>query len=281
MTSHLGAEEAIDRPTRERSGLAWLLPTTALLISLTLGLVLWQYSNDSELAAGATAERGLVVYREAGCGACHGQDGLGGTAPAMGGHSAEQIVRQVRAPFKPMPMYTRRELSDADLAAIVAFSNELEPVDHAVRWETTEGGIDPRDVLAVHHWLALTALRDDDVFETSHQIFHISEHVGGQHLEAMRVISVLINSGATDDAEAQLAEMTAGYVPEADVIDRVNLGLAARALTAGDSAEASLHLEVAEGGAFSAVADRARQAIEAGNPHDGVDILIEALSAGP
>jgi mono/diheme cytochrome c family protein len=241
MTSQLGTEEADAPSTHERSGaeetappavepsgLAWLLPTATILVSLILGLVLWQCTEPSAETAAPTAEGGLIAYRVAGCAACHGQTGLGGTGPALGGHSANQVARQVRAPFGAMPMFTPSQVTDNNLAAIVLFVGGLEPVDHSVRWGTADGaGLDPRDVLAARHWLALTAIRNGDIAETANQIEHMNEFIGGEHLEAMRKISDLLDQGEIAGAELRLANMSAGVVPEAAVLDSLTLALAA------------------------------------------------------
>lgn len=50
--------------------------------------------NDSEAT-------GLIAFREAGCATCHGQNPEGGISPAMCGHTAEQVVLQVRSPLEP------------------------------------------------------------------------------------------------------------------------------------------------------------------------------------
>lgn len=101
----------------------------------------------------AEAERGRQVSIATGCATCHGADGLGGAAPGYGGmwgteislESGETVTyaevfvttairdpgAQIRTGVSSveMPAYDEAALSDADLAAILAFIEELGTVD--------------------------------------------------------------------------------------------------------------------------------------------------------
>lgn len=265
-------------PADVPTGITSLLPIVVAIGALVLGLVLWQCGDGSSVAAGPTAERGLVAFRLAGCGACHGQTAEGGSGPALGGHSEQQVIRQVRAPFAAMPMFTTTQLDDEDLAAIVLYLDGLAPVDHSVRWGLVDGsGFDPRDGLAAHHWLALTAIRVGDLDEAAHQIDHIKELVTGEHLEAMEIIVALLDSGDTDGAERMVFEMSAGYEPSAGIVDLLNARLAAQALAIDDRSDAIRHLEAAEPGVLGDVAGQARRALDSGARDDAIDLLVSAL----
>jgi mono/diheme cytochrome c family protein len=95
------------------------------------------------------ADRGRQVSIDTGCATCHGADGLGGAAPGYGGMWGTEITldsgdtvlydevfvttairdpsAQVRVGVSnvEMPAYDEAALSDADLAAVMAFIEEL------------------------------------------------------------------------------------------------------------------------------------------------------------
>jgi mono/diheme cytochrome c family protein len=101
----------------------------------------------------AEAEQGRQVSMDIGCATCHGADGLGGAAPGYGGmwgteitlESGETVtyddvfvtaaIRDPQAQIRTgvssveMPAYDEAALSDTDLAAILAFIEELGTVD--------------------------------------------------------------------------------------------------------------------------------------------------------
>lgn len=50
------------------------------------------------------AQQGEQLFQTTGCAACHGLSAEGSTiAPALPGHSADQVRRQVRSPLGTMP----------------------------------------------------------------------------------------------------------------------------------------------------------------------------------
>ena len=102
---------------------------------------------------------GTQLFSEKGCAACHGQNAEGSAiAPALPGHTAEQVRRQVRNPIGAMPRFGPEQISDEELEKLVEFITELtsdgheEPLDLAME-----------DVVAMHHWMALLALKADMV----------------------------------------------------------------------------------------------------------------------
>jgi mono/diheme cytochrome c family protein len=125
-----------------------LLPVGVLVVAAAC-------SSDSPSLAplSAEAERGRQVSIDIGCATCHGADGLGGAAPGYGGmwgteitlESGETVTydevfattairdpgAQVRTGVSnvEMPAYDEAALSDTDLAAILAFIEELGAVD--------------------------------------------------------------------------------------------------------------------------------------------------------
>jgi len=86
---------------------------------------------------------GLALFQSVGCAGCHGQNGEGGIGPAMAGHTAEQIRRQVRTPSGDvMPAFSEEQLSDDQLSVIIAWVESLGPAtgdhDHAHEAEASE-----------------------------------------------------------------------------------------------------------------------------------------------
>jgi mono/diheme cytochrome c family protein len=79
------------------------------------------------LAASAADHPGLKPY-EAHCARCHGEAGRGGNGPRLVPYafSYEQTVEQVRHPVCDMPAMPASQVSDEDIARIVAYLKTLE-----------------------------------------------------------------------------------------------------------------------------------------------------------
>lgn len=76
---------------------------------------------------GFAMERGRAVYLSRSCATCHGLDARGGpVGPSLAGSSPEIVRRMVREGRGGMPAYIDAHLSEADLAALVAYLRELE-----------------------------------------------------------------------------------------------------------------------------------------------------------
>lgn len=76
------------------------------------------------------ASRGQQLFVSKGCSACHGTQGEGsGIAPALGGHTGEQVKRQVRSPVGLMPAFSPDQISNQELEQIAQYLTTL-AVDH-------------------------------------------------------------------------------------------------------------------------------------------------------
>lgn len=233
-----------------------------------------------------SADAGLEAFQAAGCAACHGQTGGGGIGPAMGGHVAEQVIRQVRAPIGAMPLFDRTELSDDQLDLIVEFVVGLEPVAHGAG-EEEDGGdaehgddnveLDPRAVLAGHHWMALSAMSVGDVEQAVHHIGDLAAIVEGEHRLGMEEILVLLETGDLALAQQRTTEMLAGFVPEAGAIDELHVRLALQSLVVEDLVEASEHLARIDDAAMVAAVQGGLDAIESGDVAHAVELLREVV----
>src|SRR3990170_4211404 len=106
-----------------------LLP---LLIIIALALTACGGGAPAASQAGAQGQSGAASSAQGqqlfalNCGECHSEDGTGtDEAPAVLGHTADQILQQVRTPEGDMDAIPADKLSDADLALIAQFVASL------------------------------------------------------------------------------------------------------------------------------------------------------------
>ena len=250
---------------RRSKPLAVGLVLMAVAVTVGAGLVGWAIgrATDSETAETETitvtapaetgedpaAEpiEGRQAYLDAGCSACHGLNGEGtGVGPAVAGHSAEQVRQQVRSPLAQMPAYAREQLGDEELSAIVDYITGLEPAEEHVE------PLELSEVVATHHWMALSALAAEDAQDALHHIGHIIAAVDDrEHRQAMVRARQHVRAGELHDAEHTIQEMLAGKAEPELGIARLHLRLALTAVDQRDTEEA-IHqvrhfVDVAEG----------------------------------
>jgi mono/diheme cytochrome c family protein len=183
--------------------------------------------------AGREGGTGRARYIAAGCAACHGQNAEGtDVAPSLAGHSAEQVHQQVRSPLAQMPAYSVEQLADGDLEAIAGYISELEPMEKHVE------PVKVSEVLAIHHWMAISAIAAGDRGDALHHVGHIIESVEGEHLEAMRKARTMLRAGELHGAEHLIEEMLAGRAKPELSRERLSLRLALTAVDQRDRAEA-------------------------------------------
>ena len=155
----------------------------------------------------APEAHGTQLFSEKGCAACHGQNAEGSAiAPALPGHTAEQVRRQVRNPIGAMPRFGPEKISDQELDELVEFITELtsdghgEPLDLAME-----------DVVAMHHWMALLALKADGVTEARHHVNHIIDLVeDADHRHQMEEVLEALDGAHLHEAEHSIEGMLAG-----------------------------------------------------------------------
>ena len=180
-----------------------------------------------------TSATGRQVYLEAGCSACHGLNGEGtDVGPSVAGHNPQQVHQQVRSPLAQMPAYSKEQLSDEDVDAIAAYVAGLEPMEkHAEPVKLSE-------VLAIHHWMAISALAAGDREDALHHVGHIIERVKGEHRETLVEARALLREGDLHEAEHLIEEMLAGKAKPELTLAQLNLRLALTAVDQRDRAEA-------------------------------------------
>ncbi len=189
-------------------------------------------------AAIETLPVGHQLFVIKGCAACHGQNAEGSAiAPALSGHSGNQVRRQVRAPLGLMPVFPPDKLSNGELVEIAGFIESLSGT-HAHQRPAAKA-----DALAQHHWMALFALEDEQPSEAAHHINHVIELVSGEHLARMNEAIQLIESANLHDAEHMIESMIAGTAAP-DVSDlEMHLRLAASSAVVASAEDAIHHLE--------------------------------------
>ena len=190
------------------------------------------------ISAIETLPVGHQLFVTKGCAACHGQNAVGSAiAPALGGHSGNQVLRQVRAPLGLMPVFPPDKISNSELAEIAGFIESLSG-DHAHQKPAAIG-----DALAQHHWMALFALEDGQPTEAAHHVNHVIELVSGEHLALMQEAIQLIEGPNLHDAEHTIEAMIAGTAePDVGILE-MHLRLAASSAVVASAEDAIHHLE--------------------------------------
>ena len=139
-----------------------------------------------------------------------------------------------------MPALGPEQLSNEELDLLVAYIESL---------ESDGGHMEPSAVpldaeVAMHHWMALAALADDDEDEATHHVGHVIEIVeDDEHRHRMEAVLVSIEAGAHHDAEHEIEEMLTGIAEPALSTGELQLQLALTAVLIGDAPEAIHHLE--------------------------------------
>ena len=198
-------------------------------------------ATPTPTAALSLVEQGEQLYRAKGCSSCHGI-GAGGSdfAPALPGHSADQVRRQVRSPLGSMPAFGPAQVSDQELDLLVAYVESLEA--EGPHSEPTALALD--EAVAMHHWMALTALAAENPAEAVHHVGHAIELLAdGAHRDAMEAVLGSLESGALHDAEHEIEEMLAGTAEPALSMGELHLQLALSSVQGDDAMDPSHHVQ--------------------------------------
>lgn len=108
--------------------------TISLLFVSSGGWWFWQQGHKGErpnveaaLALSGNADAGAGVYYSAGCASCHGDKGFGGVGPSLRSaafayrNTPRTIAQQVRGGGGGMPAFGQSQITDQQLASLVAF----------------------------------------------------------------------------------------------------------------------------------------------------------------
>ena len=218
---------------------------------------------------------GHQLFITKGCGACHGQNAEGSAiAPALGGHSGNQVRRQARAPLGLMPVFPPDRGSNSELAEIAGFIETLSGAHLHQR------PVAKADALAQHHWMALFALEDGQPAEAAHHINHVIELVSGGHLARMQEAMRFVESANLHDAEHTIEEMIAGTAaPDVTALE-LHLRLASSSAVVENAEDAIHHLEhfsalIGSDSPEAAIALEAIELLEAGELADAEHEISE------
>ena len=228
----------------------------------------------------APEAHGSQLFVEKGCAACHGQNAEGsGIAPALAGHTAEQVRRQLRNPIGAMPRFVLEQVNDEELEELIEFITEL----------TSDGHEEPLDlsmdeVVAMHHWMALLALKADGVAEAKHHVKHIIELVeDAGHRRQMEEVLDALDENHLHDAEHSVEGMLAGTAETDLSLGELHLQMILSALAVHDAEDAQHHLDHFMDEAETSQVDLVEEAmshLKAGELHDAEELtkaLIENM----
>lgn len=190
----------------------------------------------------AFIETGYEVFLDKGCSVCHGENAEGtDLAPALAGHSAAAIQRQVRAPTGSMPVYPPDKISSSELDALVAYIGHLEDEDEHMH---PIGELGP--MVTQHLWMALYVLEDEDtanVDDALHHIRHVIALVDEPQRAELEELEHDLQDGNIHDAGHTIEDILAD-TPELQISPEVvHLQLALAAVRVEDMEDAVHHLD--------------------------------------
>lgn len=266
--------------------LKWRLQLTrsyslALVASMALAVLAACSSGDAATAKTAPGDTptGARLFLTNGCSTCHGQDAIGSdVAPALPGHTEDQVVRQVRSPVGRMPAYSQSQISDAELDLIADYIVSLG--GGGEHQEPVSLGDD--EVIAMHHWMALDAIQADNLTEASHHLDHVIEMIHeSAHVSVMEEIEQAVTSGELHDAEHLLEGHLAGSFEPDLGLGTLHGRLVVAALATGETDDAKHHLEHMlanpDDTGLSDVAEAAIEKIDAGEAEEAEHLIEDAL----
>jgi mono/diheme cytochrome c family protein len=88
--------------------------------------------------------KAVFTFGNTSCTNCHGVDGVGGWGPDLAGKniSYAQAVRAIRLPIWRMPAFAPSQLTDQEIADMVAYWNTLKPTPTLSKWKVDMVGAD-------------------------------------------------------------------------------------------------------------------------------------------
>jgi hypothetical protein len=166
--------------------------------------------------------------------------GVGGDAgPALAGHTAEQVRRQVRNPIGDrMPRYTSERLGDQELDQLIAFIEGLQGAGgYGHRTDAPSA-----DLANMHARMALVAVKTDSAGEAAHHLRHALESSEDATIRALLESALAAVTAELHDAEHLIEEIVGGHGSAGDSVPALHLVLTLAAIEIGDAADAAHHL---------------------------------------
>ena len=224
---------------------------------------------------------GQQLFVDKGCAACHGQNAEGSDiAPALPGHTAEQVRRQVRNPIGTMPRFGPERISNEELEELVEFITELTSDGHGEPL-----GLAMQDVVAMHHWMALLALKADKVTEAKHHVDHIIDLVeDADHRHQMEEVLEALDGGHLHEAEHPIEEMLAGTAEPELSLGELHLQMVLSALAVQDAEDAQHHMSHFMEEVEPSQVDLAEEAmghLTADKLHEAEELVRELIESRP
>ena len=215
-----------------------------VLMFVAIGIIGCSSSDGStppETSAPRADATGEQIFLSVGCAACHGQGGEGSAiAPSLPGHSQEQVRRQVRAPIGAMPRFGVNAISDSELDRLAEYIEGLSGTEE----HQEPIGLELEAVVAMHHWMAISALKADKVSEAQHHIQHAIESIADlSHQEQMEAVLVNLDGGRLHDAEHAIEGMLVGTAEPELTVEELHLQMSLSAISVEDEDDATHHLE--------------------------------------
>ena len=100
------------------------------------------------------------------------------------------------------------------------------------------------EAVAMHHWMALSALAAENADEAVHHVGHAIELLeDGAHRHAMEAVLGSLESGALHDAEHEIEEMLSGTAEPALSMGELHLQLALSSVQGDDATGARHHVQ--------------------------------------
>jgi len=184
-----------------------LLP---LLIIIALALTACGGGAPAASQAGAQRQGGAASSAQGqqlfalNCGECHSEDGTGtDEAPAVLGHTTDQILQQVRTPEGDMDAIPADKLSDADLALIAQFVASL-------GGEEAHPAIEPTEEERVHLEAAFDAIKDYENMDRQAATTHLEQAVAlasGEAAELYEDMLASVKAEKAGNARHELKEL--------------------------------------------------------------------------
>ena len=142
---------------------------------------------QSNAAVAAVPAKGQEVFKT-NCGECHGDDGSGtDEAPALAGHTADAVTKQVRTPEGDMKAVPPDKLSDADLTLIAQYVVSLGGKD-------AHPDIKPSDEEKTHLMAAYEAIKDKDQMDRQTAINHLNQAMALASGDASMVYTDMVSA---------------------------------------------------------------------------------------
>jgi mono/diheme cytochrome c family protein len=114
----------------------WLLGLFIVLLLSLAQVAPWAAQNAAGPTGTPDAGKAVWALGNTSCRNCHGDDGGGAFGPPLAGRSFTyaRFRGYVRAPLGRMPGYVESELTDQEIADLVAYFNSLPPVKTSGKW---------------------------------------------------------------------------------------------------------------------------------------------------